>query len=370
MKMGTTRLTTIQMIALLSSTLIAAGIFTLPRNLAMEVGTPDLWVCVLLGGICGYLSCLIIISLSLRFERLTFFEFNKLIVGKWVGTIISFGFIIYALVIGAFEIRSMGELTQFYLLEETPISVIIISMYWIAIYLLVGGINPIARLIELLTPICIVVFILVFCLGFKVFEINNLRPLFGLGPMPVLKGLTPTFLTFSGLEFLLVFIAMMQKPKQAKKVALIGLGIPVFLYLLAVIIIAGGLSIDRMTHQKWPTFAIIQEYEYEGILFERFDSLFLVVWLIQMFTTYVICQYVAAEGISTLTRLSYKKANYLLLAVVYIICLIPQDLNQLEKMGTIIGWTSFCFSFVIPSILLIIAVARRLRSVEEEKNEA
>lgn len=258
MKMGTTRLTTIQMIALLSSTLIAAGIFTLPRNLAMKVGTPDLWVCVLLGGICGYLSCLIIISLSLRFERLTFFEFNKLIVGKWIGTAMSFGFIAYALMIGAFEIRSMGELTQFYLLEETPISVILISMYWIAIYLLVGGINPIARLIELLTPASIVIFILVFCLGLKVFEINNLRPLFGLGPMPVLKGLTPTFLTFSGLEFLLVFIAMMQKPKQAKKVALIGLGIPVFLYLLAVIIITGGLSVDRMTHQKWPTFALIQ----------------------------------------------------------------------------------------------------------------
>ncbi|PAE16485.1 hypothetical protein CHH91_09420 [Virgibacillus sp. 7505] len=370
MKMGTTRITTIQMVALLSSTLIAAGIFTLPRNLAMEVGTPDIWVCVLLGGICGYLSCLIIISLSLRFERLTFFEFNKLIVGKWLGTIISTCFIGYALLIGAFEIRSMGELTQFYLLEETPLCVILISMYWIAIYLLVGGINPIARLIELLTPICLIVFILVFCLGFKVFEIDNLRPLFGLGPVPILKGITPTFLTFSGLEFLLVFIAMMQKPKQAKKVALIGLAIPVSIYLLSVIIITGGLSVERMKHQKWPTFALIQEYEYEGILFERFDSLFLVVWLIQMFTTYVICQYVAAKGISTLTRISYKKANYILLAAVYFICLIPQDLNQLEKMGTIIGWTSFVFSFIVPSLLLIIAVVRGLKRGGEAKNDS
>ncbi|WP_366249654.1 GerAB/ArcD/ProY family transporter [Terribacillus aidingensis] len=368
MKMGTTRITTIQMVALLSSTLIAVGIFTLPRNLAMEVGTPDLWVCVVLGGICAYLSCLIIVSLSLRFERLTFFEFNKLIVGKWLGTTLSFSFIGYSLMIGAFEIRSMGELTQFYLLEETPICVIMICMYWIAFYLLIGGINPIARLIELLTPVCLVVFILVFCLGFKVFELNNLRPIFGLGLTPVLKGITPTFLTFSGLEFLLVFIAMMQKPKQAKKVVLIGLGIPVSIYLLAVIIITGGLSVERMKHQKWPTFALIQEYEFEGILFERFDALFLVVWLIQMFTTYVICQYVAAKGISTLTRLSYKKANFILLAAVYLICLIPQDLNQLEKMGTIIGWTSFAFSFIVPSILFLLAAVRRLRHVDVEKN--
>ncbi|SDC60279.1 spore germination protein [Terribacillus halophilus] len=368
MKMGTTRITTIQMVALLSSALIAVGIFTLPRDLAMKVGTPDLWICVILGGICGYLSSLIIVSLSLRFERLTFFEFNKLIIGKWLGTILSICFIGYALLIGAFEIRSMGELTQFYLLEETPISVILITMYWVAIYLLIGGINPIARLIELLNPICILIFILVFCLGFKVFELDNLRPLFGLGAGPILKGMTPTFLTFSGLEFLLVFIAMMQKPKDAKKVALIGLGIPVFIYLLAVVIITGGLSVERMKHQKWPTFALIQEYEYEGILFERFDSLFLVVWLIQMFTTYVVCQYVAAKGISQLTRISYKKANYVLLAAVYIICLIPQDLNQLEKMGTIIGWTSFAFSFFIPSILLIIAVIRRLKHEAEPQN--
>ncbi|MFP7169211.1 GerAB/ArcD/ProY family transporter [Terribacillus sp. 7520-G] len=365
MKMGTTRITTVQMVSLLATTLIAVGIFTLPRNLAMKVETPDLWICVLLGGICAYLSCLIIVTLSLRFDRLTFFEFNKLIVGKWLGTILSIGFIGYALLIGAFEIRSMGELTQFYLLEETPIPVILISMYWVAIYLLVGGINPIARLIELLTPVCLFIFILVFCLGFKVFEIDNLRPVFGLGVAPVLKGVTPTFLTFSGLEFMLVFVAMMQKPKDAKKVALIGIVIPVSLYLLAVVIITGGLSVDRMKHQKWPTFALIQEYEYEGILFERFDSLFLVVWLIQMFTTYVVCQYVAAKGISQLTRISYKKANYFLLAAVYIICLIPQDLNQLEKMGTMIGWTSFTFSFLVPSLLLIIAIVRRLKYSEE-----
>ncbi|MFP7493998.1 GerAB/ArcD/ProY family transporter [Terribacillus saccharophilus] len=370
MKIGTSRITTIQMIALLSSTLIAAGIFTLPRNLAMKVGTPDLWVCVLLGGICGYVSCLLIISLSLRFERLTFFEYNKLIVGKWIGTSLSAAFIIYALTIGAFEIRSMGELTQFYLLEETPLSVILISMYWVAIYLLVGGISPIARLIELLTPASIFIFILVFCLGFKVFELDNLRPLFGLGPIPVLKGVVPTFLTFSGLEFLLVFIAMMQTPKHAKKVALFGLGIPVSIYLLAVIIITGGLSVDRMKHEKWPTFALIQEYEYEGVLFERFDSLFLVVWLIQMFTTYVICQYVAAKGISTLTRLTYRKANYVLLAVVYILCMIPKDLNQLEKMGSYIGYTSFVFSFAIPAILLIIAMARGLKRNDEKQDEA
>lgn len=367
MKIGTARITSIQMVALLSSTLIAVGIFTLPRNLAMEVGTPDLWMCVLLGGICGYLSCLLIVTLSLRFERLTFFEFNKLIVGKWIGTILSIGFIGYALMIGAFEIRSMGELTQFYLLEDTPIPVILISMYWVAIYLLVGGINPIARLVELLTPICLVVFILVFCLGFKVFELDNLRPVFGLGAAPILKGLTPTFLTFSGLEFLLVFVAMMQKPKDAKKVALIGLAIPVSIYLLAVVIITGGLSVERMKHQKWPTFALIQEYEYQGILFERFDSLFLVVWLIQMFTTYVVCQYVAAKGISTLTRLSYKKANYILLAAVYVICLLPQDLNQLERMGTLIGWASFVFSFIVPTVLLLIAIVRRLKHVEEKK---
>ncbi|PAD37084.1 hypothetical protein CHI12_09635 [Terribacillus saccharophilus] len=369
MKMGTTRITTMQMITLLSSTLIAVGIFTLPRTLAIEVGTPDLWICILIGGIFGYLSALIMVSLSLRFNRLTFFEFNKLIVGKWVGTILSVCFIGYALLIGSFEIRSMGELTQFYLLEETPISVILISMYWVAMYLLVGGINPIARLIELLTPICIIIFILVFALGFKVFEFNNLRPLLGLGAAPVLKGLTPTFLTFSGLEFLLVFIAMMQNPKDAKKVAFFGLAIPVSIYLFAVVVITGGLSVERMKHQKWPTFALIQEYEYEGILFERFESLFLVVWLIQMFTTYVVCQYVAAKGVSTLTRISYKKANYILLAAVYIICLVPKDLNELEKMGTIIGWTSFVFSFIVPGLLLLIALVRRLKQDGETKDE-
>ncbi|SNZ09818.1 spore germination protein [Terribacillus aidingensis] len=368
MKLGTNQITTNQMIALLSSALIAVGIFTLPRNLAIKVGTPDLWISTLIGGVFSYLTCLIIVTLCLRFKQLTFFQFNKLIVGKWLGMLLSAAFIGYALLIGSFEIRSMGELTQFYLLEDTPICVIMISMYWVAIYLLTGGINPIARLIELLTPLTICIFILVIVLGIKVFELNNLRPVLGLGISPVLKGLTPTFLTFSGAEFLLVFIAMMQKPKEAKRVALIGLAIPVSIYLLAVVIMTGGLSVERMKHEKWPTFALIQEYEYRGVLFERFESLFLVVWLIQMFLTYIVCHYVAAEGVATLTRLSYKQASYMLLAAVYFICLIPSDLNQLEKMGTIIGWTSFAFSFIVPSLLLLIALMRRLKRDGEQES--
>ncbi|MFG6147646.1 GerAB/ArcD/ProY family transporter [Halobacillus sp. B23F22_1] len=366
MNRGTNEITTPQTIALVGSTLVAVGIFTLPRTLAEKVGTPDMWISILMGGGITIFSAFIIITLSLRFPQKTFFQFNQIIIGKWLGTIISLIFIIYVITLASFEIRSMSELTKFHLLEDTPLSVLMISMMWVGTYLLVGGINPIVRLFEFLFPITILIFLTIILLGFKVFDLDNIRPVLGLGVIPALKGITPTLLTNSGVEFLLVWVAFMKTPAHAKRVIGWGIGIPIVLYLVTIIVVTGALSVDRIKVETWPTFTLVQQYEYTGIIFERFESMFLVVWLIQIFFTYIVCHYIAAIGLSHILNVDFKKITYSLLPVIYIISLIPKSLNQISDMGTMIGYVSFVFAMIIPAILLGISWMAGLK--EGEKN--
>ena len=49
--------------------------------------------------------------------------------------------------LSAFEVRFLGEVTRYLLLDGTPTWVIIMPFMWIGCYLIIGGINSIARLL-------------------------------------------------------------------------------------------------------------------------------------------------------------------------------------------------------------------------------
>ncbi|MCY8222496.1 endospore germination permease [Bacillus haynesii] len=346
------QITTVQTIYLVSSTIIAVGILTLPRVLAEEVGTPDMWISIILGGIFSLLTGFLVISLALRFPRKTFFDFSRQLAGRGAGSILSIMFVSYAILLGSFEIRSMGEVTQFYLLESTPIEPLMISMLWVGTYVVTGGINPIARLFELLAPITFMIFFLVIIMGVKMFHTENLLPVLGQGFIPVLKGVTPTFLTNSGIEFMMIWTAFMKEPQKAKRVIFWGIGLPISLYLTAIVIIIGALSLNGTKVETWPLITLIQQYEYRGILFERFESFLLIVWLIQIFATYVICHYIASLGLSQLFGKKLTPFVLIVLPFLYLTALFPQSINDVFAMGDMIGYYSLVVSVAFPVLLL------------------
>ncbi|MEK1830389.1 GerAB/ArcD/ProY family transporter [Priestia megaterium] len=156
------QITSPQAIALIASNIIAYSILSMPRVLSKIVGTPDLWISVAIGGGITILSGLLIVKLTALFPHQTFFEFNKKIVGSFLGSVLSLLFIIYTILLSAFEVRGLAEVTQFYLLETTPVPILIISMVWVGMYLVIGGIIPIARLCEVFLPITLIVFLVYF----------------------------------------------------------------------------------------------------------------------------------------------------------------------------------------------------------------
>ena len=96
--------------------------------------------------------------------------------------------------------------------------------------------NQHARLFEIIFPITIVIFLLVAFLSLGIFEIDNLRPVLGLGISPMLKGIKTTVLAFLGSEIMLL-LAFMQKPDKAVKVVLIGVSIPLLFYVITVVMV-------------------------------------------------------------------------------------------------------------------------------------
>ncbi|XBO87392.1 GerAB/ArcD/ProY family transporter [Bacillus licheniformis] len=178
---------------------------------------------------------------------------------------------------------------------------------WSGIYLLTGGINPIARLNEIIFPITVLIFLIVIFMSANIFDMDNLRPVLGKGIVPVLQGVKTTSFAYTGIEVMLIIVPFMRNPEQALKATLIGISFPIVFYMITVVMVIGGLSIDGVTSLTWPTIDLMRSFEIPGLIFERFESLLLVIWIMQIFSNFTISYYAAAVGLSQLLKKGWNR---------------------------------------------------------------
>lgn len=349
------RITTEQVTVIVINAIFGVGILTLPRTAVEKVKTPDIWISVILGGLIAMIAGVIIVKLSQQFPGKTFYEYSQEIVGKWVGGLLSLLIVCYFFTACGFQVRALAEVSNFFLLEGTPTWAIILPFMWVGLYLIIGGINPIARMFEIILPITIIFFIIVAFMSFKIFEIDNLRPVLGLGVIPVLKGVQTTGLSYTGFETILFLLPFMKEPKKAIKAVLIGIALPLIFYFITVVMVIGALSIDGVVMRTWPTMDLIRSFELQGIIFERYESLLLVIWFMQMFSAFTIFYYGAALGLAQLFKKSIRPFMYGLLPVIYIIAMIPKNINDMFKLGDIQGNVALYLFGLLPLVLLMVS---------------
>lgn len=136
------QITTTQAAVIVINYMLGAGILTMPRTMAKAVGTPDIWISLLLSSVITFAAGIIIARLCMRFPGKTVFQFTSEIIGKWIAYIICFSIISYFVTISAFEIRVMAEVTRLYLLEATPVWSYVMIFMWVGFYLVIGALIP------------------------------------------------------------------------------------------------------------------------------------------------------------------------------------------------------------------------------------
>ncbi|CAH1224365.1 Spore germination protein YndE [Paenibacillus auburnensis] len=352
------RITATQAAVFLNNTVLGAGILTLPRSVSEAVKTPDSWLSVLLGGVIVMAVVTLMVKISQQFPGKTIFQYAGTIVGRVPGAFLCLLLIIYFLIIAGFEIRSLAEVTLFFLLEGTPIWAIILPFIWVGSYLVYGGINAIARVFQIIFPISIMILLICYGFSLRLFDINNLRPVLGSGILPVLSGLKSTVLVYTGCEVVMTLVAFMQQPRQAVKAMLVGIGIPIGLYLLTVVMVIGGVSIDSAITSTWPTIDLIRSFEIPGFLFERMEFPLMVIWLMQMFCNFCSFFFQASLGISQIFRLRVHTVIYLLVPVIFISTMVPKSVNELFSLGDMIGKAGIVLFLLIPLMLSVIWLIR------------
>ncbi|MCG7382074.1 GerAB/ArcD/ProY family transporter [Paenibacillus sp. ACRRY] len=341
--------------------MLGAGILTLPRTVGVPGGTPDAWISLMFSGLVfigiGWALC----TLCMKFPGKTVYEFASEITGKWIAYVLGLAIILYFLISSAFEIRVMAEVTSMYLLEGTPQWAIVMAFMWIGIYMITGGLDVMIRVFEIILPITLVIFVIEILFASELFELNNLRPLLGDGVMPLVKDLRPALMAYNGFEVMIVINAYVKNPKESRKAMVWGISISMMFYLVTFLMVVGSLSLDGVKSRSWPTLDLVRSYEIEGLIFERFESWLLVIWIMQIFSTFGLKHYCASRGIVDLFRLPKKfiAIVFLLIPVVYLIAMIPHDVNGILALGDLLGDSFILLFGAIPLVLLLLTFIRK-----------
>ncbi|HLR34787.1 MAG TPA: GerAB/ArcD/ProY family transporter, partial [Tissierellales bacterium] len=177
-----------QIKALIVSVVIGIGILSLPSDLA-EVVENGGWFSIILGGILTIPIIMIFNSLNLMYPGKIYFEFGKEIVPPFIFNIISFVFLIYLVGILTFSVRVFGGVIKLFLLETTPIEIIIITMIFVTSYLGRSKIVDIGRMALIIYPIILITTVGVVVFSIPGTDFSNIYPLANIKLKPMLRSI-------------------------------------------------------------------------------------------------------------------------------------------------------------------------------------
>lgn len=365
-----------QAATLLPSTLLGVGILTLPRSIAQATGTSGFMV-VLVSGLFSLFIVWMITKLGRQFPGMTFVGYTQKIftfdgrkrLGYWLALPFMLIVTSWWVMAVAIVVRLFGELQHSVVLPNTPVWFEVGTMLVVSMFVASNKAEVIGRLNEFLFPIIIVPLFAIGLLALKDAEWTNLLPLFDMTWSQFWRGVMQGLFTFQGVSILFIFMASYQQPHKAFQAHTIGIGGVMLIYLLVTMASMAVFSHEEVKELTWPVLELVENTRIPGLILERIEAGFLILWVVAVFTTLANLLTATVHLMSEYVGIEEEQRIWItlpLVVAIYIIALWPSDVYAVFAMGERVQLFGLIFALVIPPLLLLIALARRLGNGKQQ----
>ncbi|KZZ85125.1 GerAB/ArcD/ProY family transporter [Bacillus sp. SJS] len=279
---------------------IGSAILLDPAKQAMK----DAWLAVLLGYAASIPLFLMYIGLSKLSGKKTMVGILIMLLGKKAGTIASSLYVLYFLYICARVLRDFGELLIITAYDETFLIVISSFMMLAVMYLAIKRFHVFAGVSKpLFFGITIPFFIVV---GFEIIsgivDIHELLPIAENGPMPILKTIFPTIMTFPFGEMVVftMFFPLVQESAKLIKVTLSSIFFATLILSTTALLHVSILGAEMTKSFVFPILATVSLINISDFI-QRLDSIVVVLMIIVGFTKVFMFFYAALRGTMEIT---------------------------------------------------------------------
>jgi spore germination protein len=353
-------ITTVQVVAVIVSTIIGIGILSIPRYMA-EAGDSAAPLISASGIPLAFLGCWFTAAVCRKFPNETLFIFSR----RLLGTGLADFFTILISLLFAFStgitMRQFGEVCALVIFKKTPIEMVILLM-------LVLGALSIRRNIVKFTYVHVfyLPFILLTVLSIGLMSMNNidalnLLPITGnhLTASGFTEGMITSASLYQGTFVIVLLVPLMKQPRQVLKAGSIGLLIIGCIYVMIVLVALGMFGAQETMILSHPTIETARSISIGGGLLERLDAVFIIAWVISIFTSIFTNYYLATYSLQKVLRFKdHRLLSSFMLPLIFIFSLFPRNIFQVNTAASVTGIVGLTLLTLYPLLLWLVSIFR------------
>jgi len=333
---------------------------TAPRDIATVAGR-DSWLALIVGFALIALAAWIPVWVGQRFPGMTLVEIARVLLGRAIGSLVVVLYIGYWILAAAWPLRVQANMLMTTLLPETPGWVPNAYLVLVSTYLVLHGLEPMARMFLLLAPAFLAPLVVLMIPAFAEADFGRLLPVLEEGMSAVLHGAWITLAQGFGLPMVWMVLPHVQSLERARSAVLVGVG---FVFVPALALMTVTLTVlgpAETAARIYPTLLLFELVEVPGFTGFRIDPIFLVLWLATSFSTVALLQYAAATAVRRLLGLGSIRWPVVLIGLALTV-LGAWPVGQLDLLHAGRAWLPWAVSgaaFGVPSVLMVMAMLRR-----------
>lgn len=350
-------------------TLVGVNVFSYPRELAELVGN-DGWISIIISGFIALFLCYLIYNVMKNNSYGHFEEMLEVSFGRILGKIIGLSFVIYSTIFGALGLRVFGEEIKLYLLERTPIEFLFIVTILVGSYLIRAEVDNLVKFNEIAFWLMFIPIGLVFIVCLYNVDFTNLLPVFDVKPINHIISLNAATYRFGGLTILFLILPLMKNLVNVKKAIRRGILFTTVFYLITFILAIVTFGEKQVSTLLWPIVSMVENINIPGSFIERWEGVFMSIWIIFYITTGVNHYYFAADMTKKIFGLEdIKLGAAIIIPFTYLIALYPKNIYDVSIVASSIIPILFLINLVIIPLVLLFLNPKKRRENTNEKTK-
>ncbi|MGN7396697.1 GerAB/ArcD/ProY family transporter [Peribacillus frigoritolerans] len=341
---------------------IGTAILITPSELA-AIAKQDAWIAAILGSGLALLLVVLYTALGNRFFDKTFVEVNEILLGKWIGKLISLTFVFFSLIGAAILVIIVGNFVTTQIMPDTPIVAIHIIFVTIVVMGVRLGIETLARAAEILFPLFVLLFIIFAVFISPQIEFQNLQPVLETGIKPIIHATISltSIISLSPIILLMIFPVSVNQSKQAQKAFFIGTFIGGIFLIITIALTILVLGFDETARHIYPSYALARKINVGNFL-QRIEAIMAIMWFITIYFRLVMYFYVTVLGLSQILNLKdYRPLTLPLGMILIVLSLIIYPNIIYAGTWTQETWLPYALTYglFLPVLLLVVAKLRK-----------
>ncbi|MGD6818960.1 GerAB/ArcD/ProY family transporter [Metabacillus sp. 84] len=336
---------------------IGSAILLDPAKEAMK----DAWLAMLIGFAASIPNLLVYIYLSRLSGRKTIIGILIMLLGKKAGIAVSSLYILYFLYICTRVLRDFGELLIITAYDETFLIVISSFMMLAVMYFAIKRVQVIAGVSKPLFFAITIPFLVVvsFEVISRIVDVNELLPVLQDGPLPLLKTVFPTVMTFPFGEMIVftMFYPLVQEGAKLIKTTLTSIFLATLVLCTTALLHVSILGAEMTKNFVFPILATVSLINISDFI-QRLDSIVVILMIIVGFVKVFMFFYAALRSTVELTGTNNPVPPALIYGIGITFASLSVANTQYEHFQEGLNFVPFFlhvpFQMIIPAVLLFV----------------